>query len=150
MRALIQRVKSASVSVDGKDVSSIGNGLLVFLGVEDNDNEKQLHGMVKKLSKLRIFRDGEDRMNLSVLDVGGEVLLVSQFTLYANLNKGNRPSFVSAGEPTYAEMMYEKFGEELEKLGIRVGKGIFGADMLVRLENDGPVTIWMDSDDVVK
>ncbi len=145
MRALIQRVSSASVDVAGKRVSSIGPGLLVFLGVMKGDTAKDLAYIVRKVSNLRIFEDENGRMNLSVLETGGEVLVVSQFTLAAETRKGNRPSFTSAEEPEKAEAAYEEFMRHLADFGVRVCGGSFGAMMNVALVNDGPVTIMLDS-----
>ena len=145
MRALIQRVSSASVDVGGKRVSTIGPGLLVFLGVMKGDTPKDLEYLVRKVSNLRVFEDVNGRMDLSVLDTGGEALVVSQFTLAAETRKGNRPSFTSAEEPGKAEEAYEEFMRHLSDLGVRVSGGSFGAMMDVALVNDGPVTILLDS-----
>ncbi|MBO4394111.1 MAG: D-tyrosyl-tRNA(Tyr) deacylase [Spirochaetales bacterium] len=149
MRAVVQRVRNASVSVDGKVTGSIGYGLLIYLGVSDGDDERICERMADKISKLRIFRDSDDKMNLSVADVGSEILVVSQFTLYANLKKGNRPSFDGAGKPEHANKLYEHFMSYLSKLGFHVNHGVFGAHMHVCYENDGPVTIVMDSDEIL-
>ena len=149
MRAVVQRVRNASVSVDGKVTGSIGYGLLIYLGVSDGDDERICERMADKISKLRIFRDSDDKMNLSVADVGSEILVVSQFTLYANLKKGNRPSFDGAGKPEHANMLYEHFMAYLSRLGFHVSHGVFGAHMHVCYENDGPVTIVMDSDEIL-
>ena len=148
MRAVVQRVRDASVTVDGAVTGKISFGLLVYLGVVDSDNEDLCRKMVAKISKMRLFRDSDDKMNLSVADIGGDILVVSQFTLYANLHKGNRPSFDGAGKPEHAERMYELFMQELRNLGFNVQHGIFGAHMHVCYENDGPVTIIADSDDL--
>lgn len=148
MRAVVQRVRDASVTVDGTLTGKIGHGLLIYLGVVDSDNADICARMVAKISKMRLFRDSDDKMNLSVSDVGGEILVVSQFTLYANLHKGNRPSFDGAGRPEHAEKMYELFMQELRNMGFRVEHGMFGAHMHVCYENDGPVTIIADSDDL--
>jgi D-tyrosyl-tRNA(Tyr) deacylase len=144
MRALIQRVTSASVKVDGKIVGKIGKGFLVFLGIYEEDTEEKIEKLTKKIVNLRIFNDENDKMNLSIKDVKGEILLISQFTLCADTRKGNRPSFVSAKNPKDANMIYEKTIENIKNENIVVEKGIFGADMKVELLNDGPVTILLD------
>ncbi len=148
MRAVVQRVRDASVTVDGTITGSIRQGLLIYLGVVDEDTPELCAKMAAKISKMRLFRNADDKMNLSVADIGGEILVVSQFTLYANLHKGNRPSFDTAGKPEHAEKMYELFMQELRGMGFNVQHGIFGAHMHVRYENDGPVTIIADSDDL--
>jgi D-tyrosyl-tRNA(Tyr) deacylase len=145
MKALIQRVKEAAVEVDGRVVSTIGKGLLVFLGVEQGDEKKDLDYLVRKVSNLRIFGDSEGKMNLSVKDIHGEVLVVSQFTLSADTRKGNRPSFVKAEDPEIAEATYSEFMESMKAEGLRVASGEFAANMAVSLINDGPVTIMVDS-----
>lgn len=146
MRVLIQRVSHAKVEVEGAITGSINKGLLVLLGVEDADTVEDLNWLVQKIIKMRIFSDSEGKMNLSVSDVQGDLLVVSQFTLHAGTRKGNRPSFIKAGKPAFANKMYEQFMDELRKAsGLKVESGIFGADMKVDLLNDGPVTIWMDS-----
>ena len=144
MRALIQRVTSASVKVDGKSVGKIGKGFLVFLGVYEEDTEEKIEKLTKKIVNLRIFNDENDKMNLSIKEVKGEILLISQFTLCADTRKGNRPSFISAKNPKDANVIYEKTIESIRNEGIIVEKGIFGADMKVELLNDGPVTILLD------
>ena len=144
MRALIQRVTSASVKVDEKIVGKIGNGFLLFLGVYEEDTEEKIEKLTKKIVNLRIFNDENDKMNLSIKEVKGEILLISQFTLCADTRKGNRPSFVSAKNPKDANVIYEKTIESIRSEGIIVEKGIFGADMKVELLNDGPVTILLD------
>ena len=144
MRALIQRVTSASVKVDGEIVGKIGKGFLIFLGVYEEDIEEKIEKLTKKIVNLRIFNDENDKMNLSIKDVKGEILLISQFTLCADTRKGNRPSFVSAKNPKDANVIYEKTIESIRNEGIIVEKGIFGADMKVELLNDGPVTILLD------
>lgn len=149
MRAVVQRVRDASVTVDGKVTGSIKAGLLVYLGVVDSDDERICRKMAEKISKLRIFRDADDKMNLSVSDINGQILVVSQFTLYANLKKGNRPSFDGAGKPDHANKMYELFMSILSEMGFEVQHGLFGAHMHVCYENDGPITLVVDSDEVV-
>lgn len=144
MKALIQRVSEAKVEVEGRPVSSIGRGLLVFLGVGKGDTEADLDYLVRKVSNLRIFEDSAGKMNLSVTDINGEALVVSQFTLHADTRKGNRPSFVDAEDPEKAENMYLKFIEGLKKSGIKVACGRFAARMAVSLINDGPVTIMLE------
>ena len=145
MRAVIQRVSEASVSVDGKAIGSIGNGMLILLGVAKGDTQEDLDYMVKKVSNMRIFSDAEDKMNLSLADVNGSVLVVSQFTLLADTKKGNRPSFFDAALPDEAIPMYEAFLAAFRAQGIPTECGEFGADMNVSLVNDGPVTILLDS-----
>jgi D-aminoacyl-tRNA deacylase len=148
MRALLQRVSSANVSVAGKNVSSIQRGLLVLLGIEEADDSTDIDWLCGKISQLRIFDDAEGKMNLSIQDVAGEVIVVSQFTLHASTKKGNRPSFLKAAPPTISEPLYRAFCDALsQKLNQAVGRGIFGADMQVTLTNSGPVTIWIDSRD---
>ena len=144
MRALIQRVTSASVKVDEKIVGKIGKGFLIFLGVYEEDTEEKIEKLTKKIVNLRIFNDENDKMNLSIKDVKGKILLISQFTLCADTRKGNRPSFVSAKNPKDANVIYEKTIESIRNEGIIVEKGIFGADMKVELLNDGLVTILLD------
>lgn len=144
MRALIQRVTSASVKIDGEIVGKIGKGFLIFLGVYEEDTEEKIEKITKKIVNLRIFNDENDKMNLSIKEVKGEILLISQFTLCADTRKGNRPSFVSAKNPKDANVIYEKTIESIRNEGIIVEKGIFGADMKVELLNDGPVTILLD------
>ena len=151
MRALIQRVKHASVTIDGVVKSSIEKGLLVFVGFAEGDTEGLIEPIAKKLSGLRIFEDENEKMNLSVSDVDGEILVVSQFTLYADCKKGKRPSFTNAMAPSLANEYYEKFVKLLESITEKeVKTGEFGADMKVELLNDGPVTIVLDSDEIVK
>lgn len=145
MRAVVQRVKRSSVSVDGKIVSKIDKGLMVLLGVEVNDDESDLDYILKKVTKLRIFDDEDGVMNKSLLDYGLEVLVVSQFTLYGDARKGNRPSYIRSAKFDQGILLYEKFIEELEKLNVKVSHGEYGADMDVELIIDGPVTILLDS-----
>lgn len=150
MRTLIQRVKKASVSIDSKLYSSINEGLLIFLGVGENDTDKQVEYLVDKCTGLRIFTDENDKMNMSVKDINGEILVVSQFTLYADCKKGKRPSFINAGRPETAIPLYELFVEKCRQTGLMVKTGEFGADMQIELINDGPVTIFMDTDEMGK
>ncbi|NLJ78406.1 MAG: D-tyrosyl-tRNA(Tyr) deacylase [Tissierellia bacterium] len=145
MRAVVQRVSRASVRVDGDIVSDIGNGLLVLLGVGEDDDDNDLEYMLGKILGLRIFEDDDGKMNLSIRDVKGKILVVSQFTLYGDVRKGRRPSFSTSARPDIAEDIYEKFVARCKDEGIEVGKGVFGADMDVELINDGPVTILIDS-----
>ena len=144
MKALIQRVKKASVTIDEKLYSKIGFGLLVFLGVEKGDTRENADKLSAKLLGLRIFEDDAGKMNRSLVDVNGEMLIVSQFTLYSDCTNGNRPSFIEAAKPEQAKELYEYFCSECEKNNIKVEKGIFGADMQVSLVNDGPVTIVIE------
>lgn len=146
MRALIQRVTSASVHIEGNEFSKIDNGLLVLLGIEDEDSESDIDWLSSKISQMRIFDDGNGLMNLSVNDINGKILVVSQFTLHASTKKGNRPSFIRASKPNHAIPMYEEFIINLtEKVQNEVHTGEFGASMQIKLVNDGPVTIWIDS-----
>jgi D-tyrosyl-tRNA(Tyr) deacylase len=145
MRAVIQRVKSASVYVDGRLTGKIGNGLLVFIGVGKGDGESDLSFMVSKLPDLRIFEDASGKFNLSLKERRGEILVVSQFTLYGDCSKGRRPSFTEAEEPTAAKNLYERFISKLREQGLPVQTGEFQATMEVHLVNDGPVTILLDS-----
>lgn len=146
MRILIQRVKRASVSIHGRLKSSIGAGLLVFVGIEAADGEEDIEWLTGKLVRLRIFDDEQGVMNLDVRQVGGEVLVVSQFTLHASTRKGNRPSYIKAAPEPVSRPMYEQFARSVSAaLGREVATGEFGADMQVELVNDGPVTIWIDS-----
>jgi len=147
MRAVVQRVKSASVDVDGARISEIGAGYLVLLGVGERDTELECERLVQKLVSLRIFSDENDKINLSLKDIGGELLVVSQFTLYADCRKGNRPSFTAAKPPAEAERLYELFCEMCKKEIPSVKKGIFGADMKVSLLNDGPFTVILECED---
>jgi D-tyrosyl-tRNA(Tyr) deacylase len=145
MKSLIQRVSHALVTVDGRNVGEIGKGLLVFLCAVKGDTDEDLDYTLKKVSQLRIFADDQGKMNLSVMDIKGPVLVVSQFTLAASTRKGNRPSFDSAGTPEQAKIMYEAFVKGLSDMGIMVQTGVFAASMAVSLTNDGPVTILVDS-----
>lgn len=146
MRLLIQRVTEASVTIDKKVKSAIGNGLLVLVGIENEDNQTDINWLTRKLLNLRIFNDENDVMNKSVQDIDGELLIISQFTLHASTKKGNRPSYIKAAKPDIAIPLYEEFVKTVEKeFGKSVGTGEFGADMKVALLNDGPVTIWIDS-----
>jgi len=144
MRALIQRVSRASVTVNGKTISSIGHGLVALIGVGHTDGEDQALWMAEKIATLRIFSDAEGKMNLSVLDVKGEVIVVSQFTLFADAQKGRRPSFVDAARPEVAAPLVERFVSLLQQQGVLTQMGVFGADMQVEIHNDGPVTIWLE------
>ena len=145
MRAILQRVTNAEVKVDGEIIGSIGKGILIFLGVSDDDTEKDLQYIADKMINLRIFEDENGKMNLSVHDIQGELLIVSQFTLYGDCRKGRRPSFDKAGKPDFANEMYEKFIKYCSDSGLKTEHGEFGADMKVSLLNDGPVTIMLDS-----
>ncbi|MBQ7946087.1 MAG: D-tyrosyl-tRNA(Tyr) deacylase [Bacteroidales bacterium] len=146
MRILIQRVKSASVSINNEIHSSISKGLLILVGIEEADNQEDIDWLCKKASQLRIFDDDKGVMNLSVKDINGEVLIVSQFTLHTKTAKGNRPSYIKAAKPDISVPLYESFCKSMEaQLEKEVKTGVFGADMQISLINDGPVTIWMDS-----
>ena len=144
MRALIQRVSSGKVSVDDQTIAQIGAGLVILLGIGHGDGEEQAVYLAEKIANLRIFEDEQGKTNLSVLDVGGEAIVVSQFTLYADTRKGRRPSFVYAGAPDIAEPLVERFAELLRGHGVPTQMGQFGAHMLVEINNDGPVTIWLE------
>jgi len=146
MRVIIQRVSQASVTVEGQKTADIQKGLLVLVGIEDADTQEDIYWLTGKVIKMRIFGDENDVMNCSVQDVGGDIIVVSQFTLHASTKKGNRPSYIKAAKPDFAIPMYENFVKSLEKeFGKKIQTGIFGADMKVNLLNDGPVTIVMDS-----
>ncbi|NLM39524.1 MAG: D-tyrosyl-tRNA(Tyr) deacylase [Firmicutes bacterium] len=145
MRAVVQRVSQAAVTVDGKTAAQIGQGLMVLLGVGQEDSDEDATYLADKVANLRVFSDDSGRLNLSVLDIGGEVLVVSQFTLYGDCRRGRRPSFSSAAPPDKARELYEKFTARLVEKGIRVGTGVFQAHMEVSLVNDGPVTLIMSS-----
>lgn len=146
MRIIIQRVRNASVTIDEQMYSSIGQGMMILVGIEDADNDEDIAFLVKKVVAMRIFDDENGVMNRSVMDIGGEVLVVSQFTLHASTKKGNRPSYIKAAKPDISVPLYERFCAELSSaLGKPVKTGVFGADMQCALINDGPVTIFMDS-----
>ena len=147
MRTVIQRVRFARVSVDGKIIGEIDKGLLILLGVSHDDSEKEMKWLANKTKNLRIFEDEEEKMNLSLEDIKGKALIISQFTLYANSVKGNRPSFIEAAKPDFAKDLYLKFIQEFKNFGIETQEGEFGADMKVELLNDGPVTIIIDTKD---
>lgn len=147
MKAVIQRVISADVKVEGKCVGECSEGLMVLFGAAEGDTEADAELLARKTANLRIFCDDEDKMNLSVLDINGEILSISQFTLCADVKKGNRPSFINAMEPVAAEKLYKLYCEKLREFGVKkVAEGVFGADMQIRLVNDGPVTIIYDTD----
>ena len=146
MRVLIQRVKEASVTVDNEVISLIHNGLLVFVGIEEQDNREDILWLTKKIANIRLFDDENGVMNRSVIEAGGDILAVSQFTLMASTKKGNRPSYIKAAKPDISVPLYEEFCTEMElAVNKPIGRGVFGADMKVRLLNDGPVTIFIDS-----
>ena len=146
MRVLIQRVKEASVTVDNEIISLIHNGLLVFVGIEEQDNREDIQWLTKKIANIRLFDDENGVMNRSVIEAGGDILAVSQFTLMASTKKGNRPSYIKAAKPDISVPLYEEFCTEMElAVNKPIGRGVFGADMKVRLLNDGPVTIFIDS-----
>lgn len=145
MRAVVQRVKKSELSIDGKLYSSIGNGFMVLLGITDTDTETEMKALADKILKLRVFEDENQKMNLALSDINGELQVVSQFTLYADCHHGNRPSFINAGKPEYANSLYEKFIEYCKNnSNIPVKTGVFGADMQINLINDGPVTIMLE------
>lgn len=148
MRAVLQRVSRASVTVDEQMVGQIGQGLVILLGIGQQDSEAQVKTLVDKIVYLRIFEDENSKMNRSLLDIHGEVLVISQFTLYANMQRGRRPSFIEAAPPALANPLYEVFKATLANHGLRIASGIFGAMMHVELCNEGPVTIWLDSADL--
>ena len=149
MRALVQRVSEASVAVDNAVVGQIGRGLLVFFGVRNTDTPAQARQLAAKVAGLRIFNDQDGKMNRSVQEVEGEILVVSQFTLYADTRKGHRPSYSNAAQPSLAEPLYEAFVKDCREIGLRVATGVFGAGMKVRLINEGPVTILCETDSSV-
>jgi D-tyrosyl-tRNA(Tyr) deacylase len=144
MRVLLQRVSQASVHVDGQVISRIGKGLLILLGVGHGDGDEQASFLAEKVANLRIFEDSQGKSNLSILDVKGEAMVVSQFTLYADVRKGRRPSFIDAAQPEIAEPLVLRFAEQLRVYGVPTQTGRFGAHMLVEIHNDGPVTIWLE------
>ena len=148
MKAVVQRVLSANLKVDGELISKIGKGPVVFLGIGQGDDEKALEKLGQKIAKLRIFEDEQGKMNLSIKDISGEILLVSQFTLYADCKHGNRPSFITAEKPEKANKLYQDMKTLLEKEDISVKMGVFGADMKIDALNDGPVTIILNSDEL--
>ncbi|WP_312902476.1 D-aminoacyl-tRNA deacylase [Chryseobacterium taichungense] len=145
MKVVVQRVSESSVKVDGKIVGEIGKGLMLLVGIDENDTQTDADWLVQKILNLRIFGDDEGKMNLSVQDIKGEILCISQFTLIADYKKGNRPSFIKAAKPDKAIPLFDYFKDEISKSGLKTESGIFGADMKVSLINDGPVTIVMDS-----
>ena len=146
MRVLLQRASQASVTIENQIHSQIGAGLVILLGIEEADGQDDIDWLVQKITRMRIFGDADGKMNCSLTDVGGDALVVSQFTLHASIRKGNRPSYIRAATPNHAKPLYEKFCSVMEKeIGKSVGRGVFGADMQVMLTNDGPVTIWIDS-----
>ena len=150
MRALLQRVSGAEVSVDGETVGKTGAGYLILLGVKAGDTEAEARFLAKKTAELRVFTDPDGKMNLSLLDVGGSALVVSQFTLYADCKKGRRPAFIDAERPPLSEQLYLRFTEFLREAGVgQVETGVFGAHMRVSLINDGPVTILLDTDEIM-
>ncbi|WEA53721.1 D-aminoacyl-tRNA deacylase [Weissella paramesenteroides] len=146
MRIVLQRVKSASVSIDETVVGKIGVGFVLLVGIADSDTEAELDYLVRKITKLRVFEDLVGKMNLAIEDVGGQILSISQFTLHADTKKGNRPSFTKAGAPDFADKMYQLFNKKLRDTGLTVETGEFGANMQVQLINDGPVTIIFDTE----
>ena len=150
MKAVLQRVKKSEVKVDGELVGSCENGLMILLGVAVGDTEQDADALVAKILKLRIFEDENGKMNKSIMDIGGEALVVSQFTLLANYKSGNRPDYLASEKPERANMLYEYFSSLLRTSLSHVGNGVFGADMEVTIINDGPVTIVMDSSDLIK
>ncbi|GAD15888.1 D-tyrosyl-tRNA(Tyr) deacylase [Lentilactobacillus otakiensis DSM 19908 = JCM 15040] len=142
----MQRVKEASVSIDGTVHGRIGKGFALLVGVSDTDGDEEVEYLTHKISKLRVFEDENGKLNLDINAVNGAILSISQFTLYADTKKGNRPSFTKAGEPAHADKVYQQLNESLRQTGLDVQTGVFGADMLVNIQNDGPVTIIFDTD----
>lgn len=149
MKALLQRVTQGGVTIDGERVAQIGPGLVLLLGITVTDTERQCDFLAEKVAQLRIFEDEAGKLNRSVLDVGGEVLVVSQFTLCADCRKGRRPSFTGAARPEQAVPLYERFLSQMQQKGISTACGRFGADMQVHIENDGPVTLWLDTVEIM-
>ncbi|MBE2239600.1 MAG: D-tyrosyl-tRNA(Tyr) deacylase [Caldilineaceae bacterium] len=145
MRVVIQRVSSAQVTVDGQVAGQIGRGFLVLVGITHSDGEAEAHYLARKIVGLRVFEDSDGKMNLALPDIGGAILAVSQFTLYSDVRKGRRPSFIEAARPEQAEPLYQRFCQGLAAAGVTVEQGVFQAQMEVALVNDGPVTIWMDT-----
>lgn len=145
MRLVLQRVKSGGVSVDGRPIAKIGTGLVILVGVGAEDTDEQARTLVEKVVNLRIFEDDQGKMNLSLLDIGGEALVISQFTLFADTRKGRRPSFTDAARPDIASPLIERFEELLKERGVATSSGVFGAHMLVEINNDGPVTIILEA-----
>ena len=150
MRAILQRVTSGKVTIEGKVNGEIGSGFVVLLGVGGNDTESEVELLTNKIANLRVFADGEGKFNLSALDVQAEMLVVSQFTLFADCRKGRRPSFTDAARPELAVPLYQKFVERLRAMGFHVETGVFQADMLVEIQNSGPVTIWLDTNELAR
>lgn len=146
MRVVLQKVKQASVTIDGKVHGKIGQGFVLLVGVQDSDGQEEIDYLAHKIHKLRVFEDDNDKLNLDIDTVGGSILSISQFTLYADTRKGNRPSFTGAGEPSHANQIYEQFNDKLRDAGLDVQTGVFGTDMLVDIQNDGPVTILFDTE----
>ena len=146
MRLVVQRVKNAQVSIHGQVHGKIPRGLMILVGVEDSDDEQDIKYLVHKVTHLRIFADQDNKMNFNLMRVKGQILSVSQFTLYADVSKGNRPSFFHAGRPRHAKQIYLKFNQALRDAGVHVETGVFGADMQVKLDNDGPATFILDTD----
>ncbi|KRK89086.1 D-aminoacyl-tRNA deacylase [Lentilactobacillus sunkii] len=146
MRVVLQRVREASVSIDGKVHGQIGKGFALLVGVSDTDGDEEVAYLTHKISKLRVFEDENGKLNLDINAVHGAILSISQFTLYADTKKGNRPSFTNAGEPEHADKVYEQLNDSLRQTGLDVQSGVFGADMLVNIQNDGPVTIIFDTE----
>lgn len=149
MRALLQRVRRAEVSVDDKTIGKTDGGYLILLGVKTGDTEEEARFLAKKTAELRVFTDSEGKMNLSLLDIAGSALVVSQFTLYADCKKGRRPAFINAEKPPLSENLYLRYVDFLREAGVEVETGAFGAHMLVSLENDGPVTILLDTEEIM-
>lgn len=145
MRAVVQRVSEASVAVDGAVVGQIGRGFLVLLGITHDDGEAEADWLARKIAGLRVFEDEAGKMNLGLEKVGGSILAISQFTLYGNMRKGRRPSFVEAARPAHAQPLYDYFCEQLAAQGAAVARGVFQAEMKIALVNDGPVTLWLDT-----